>query len=62
MEIIFDYAQMDFVMRLIKDEGLRIIRQDAKEKYCIVLEIRKGSLESVKDKLSSLENLVLTVI
>jgi len=62
LEITFDYTQMDMVMRLIKDEGLRIIRQNANEKYCIVLEIRKGSFEFVKNKLSSMEKLVLSVI
>ena len=62
LEITFDYTQMDMVMRLIKDEGLRIIRQNAKDNYCIVLEIRKGSFEFVKNKLSSMEKLVLSVI
>ena len=62
VEIRFDYLQMNDVMRTIKEEGLKIIRQDVKNKYCILLEIRKGNFEVVKKKLLSFEKIEWTVI
>jgi uncharacterized YigZ family protein len=61
-EIRFNYPRMNDVMRIIKDENLRIIRQDSKEIYCILLEINKSNLEAVKKKFLSAEIFDLTVI
>ena len=62
LEIRYDYLQMNDVMRVIKDEGLRIIHQESLGQSCILLEIRKGNLETVIRKFSSLEKLECTVI
>lgn len=62
LEITFNYARMNDVMRLIKDEGLSIIRQDSTEKCCILLEIRKGDFNAILKKFSSFEMLECTVI
>ncbi|MCK9399269.1 MAG: YigZ family protein [Bacteroidales bacterium] len=62
LEIRYDYLQMNDVMRVIKDEGLRIIHQESPGQSCILLEIRKGNLETVIRKFSSLEKLECTVI
>jgi uncharacterized YigZ family protein len=62
LEIRFDYLQMNDIMRIIKEEGLRIIRQDLKEKYCILLEINKSNLDAIIKKISSIEMVELTVI
>jgi uncharacterized YigZ family protein len=62
MEIHFDYAQMNDVMRVIKDEGLRVIRQDSGEKCRILLEINKGIFEVSLNKLKTVEKLEWTVI
>jgi len=62
LEIRYDYLQMNDVMRVIKDEGLRIIHQESRGQSCILLEIRKGNLETVIRKFSSLEKLECTVI
>jgi uncharacterized YigZ family protein len=62
LEIRFDYMQMNDVMRVIKDENLKIIRQDASVQCCILLEIRKGSYESIINKFSTFEKLEMTVI
>ena len=62
LEIRFNYLQMDNVMRIIKDEGIRIVRQESMEKSLILLEISKGNLENVTRKFSSLEKLEWTVI
>ncbi len=62
MEIRFDYSQMNDIMRIIKDDGHRIIRQDSKEKYCIILEIRKDNYEAAAKKFSFFEKLEMTLI
>ena len=62
VEIRFNYAQMNEVMKIIKDEGLGILSQDSKEKYHISLEIRKDDFESVLKKLSDIIMLEWTVI
>jgi putative IMPACT (imprinted ancient) family translation regulator len=62
LEIRFDYRHMNDVMRIIKDENLRIIRQDSSEKCCILLEIRKGNIYTIKNKFSLVEMLDYTVI
>jgi uncharacterized YigZ family protein len=62
LQVSFDYIKMNDVMRIIKEENLRIISQENIEKCCILLEIRKGNLKIVKNKLISLEKVDLTVI
>lgn len=62
LEIRFNYLQMNDVMRIIKDEGLRIIHQESQGQSCILLEIRKGNLETSIRKFSSLEKLEWMII
>jgi uncharacterized YigZ family protein len=62
IEIRFDYSQMNEIMRIIKDDALRIITQDLKDKCRIILEIRKDKYEIAAKKFSALEELELTVI
>jgi uncharacterized YigZ family protein len=62
MNIRFDYIHMDPVMRIIRDEGGRIISQGSLEKCAITLEVRKGNYESIVQKLSSYEALEIIVI
>jgi uncharacterized YigZ family protein len=62
LEIRFNYYQMNDVMHIIKEENLRIIGQDSSEQSSILLEIRKGNLEAVMRKFSSLEIIKCAVI
>ena len=62
VEIRFNYQQMNDVMKVIKDENLRILKQEATENYFILLEIRKGALNNIRNKFSSLEISVAPVI
>jgi uncharacterized YigZ family protein len=62
LEIHFNYLQMNDVMRIIKEEGLRIVNQESGDKSCILLEARKGSLEALVKRYSSLEDVDCTVI
>jgi uncharacterized YigZ family protein len=62
MEIRFDYAQMNEVMKIIKDEGLGILSQDLREKCHIALEIRKNDFESTVKKFSEIKMLEWALI
>lgn len=62
LEIMFNYIQMNDVMHIIKEENLRILSQDSGEQSSILLEIRKGSLEAVMRKFSSLEIVKFAII
>jgi uncharacterized YigZ family protein len=62
VEIRFSYAQMNAVMKLIKEEDLHIIRQDLNEDNCILLEISISNYEKVMKKLISAEISEWTVI
>jgi uncharacterized YigZ family protein len=62
VEIQFGYLQMNEVMHIIKEENLRILSQESAEQSFIILEIRKGNLDAVMRKFSSLEKLKCTVI
>ena len=62
VRILFTYPHMNDVMHIIKDEGLRIISQESGEQLVILLEIRKGQLDAIIKKISSLEKIKLTII
>ena len=62
VDIRFDYHQINEVMKIIKAENLKIVSQESTEVCRIVLEIRTGSLELIKNKLSLPEKVELTVI
>ncbi|MCU0369954.1 MAG: YigZ family protein [Bacteroidales bacterium] len=60
--IVFDYEKMNDVMRIIKEENLRILNQESELKCRILLEIRRSNIEAVKNKFVSLEMFDMTVI
>lgn len=62
LEIRFDYPRMNDVMRIIKEEEIRIMRQEPGEQSCILLEIRKGNLDKVIRKFSLLEKVECAII
>jgi uncharacterized YigZ family protein len=62
LEIQFGYLQMNDVMRIIKEENLRILSQESTEQSLIILEIRKGNIDAVMRKFSSIEKLKCTLI
>lgn len=62
LEIQFDYIQMNEVMRIIKDEGMQIRRQDSKEKCSILLEINRSIFDTALKKLSALDKLEWAII
>lgn len=61
LNICFDYVNMDPVMRIIRDEGARIISQESAEKCAISLEVRKGNFESLRQKMSSIDTVEISI-
>jgi uncharacterized YigZ family protein len=62
LEVRFDYDRMNDVMRMIKEDGLHVLKIDTGEKYAILLEINKSSFETCKKKMMTLKSLEMTVI
>lgn len=59
LKISFEYQKMNNAMRVIKDENLKIISQEATEKCVIMLEIRKGQVEGIKTNFILWKSLIL---
>lgn len=57
--ISFDYLQMNDIMRVIKDESLRVLEQQFDNSCVIKIEIRKTHVNSILSKLEKLENVKL---
>jgi len=57
LQIIFDYNDMNKVMRIIKEHQLKIIKQDLQEKGEIVLSVRLDDFEPIEKKLSKIHTL-----
>jgi uncharacterized YigZ family protein len=62
VKIEFEYPAMDQVMKIIREDGAKIICQDSTEKCIITLEIRQGKYEILSKKLLPLGNLEMTLI
>lgn len=58
----FNFHQMNDVMRIIKEETARVIRMESDEKTAILLEISKGKLFELEQRLKTLEKVEITVI
>jgi uncharacterized YigZ family protein len=56
-EITFDYLQMNNVMKIIKDEELKIISQQSELSCLLSFSVRKGNSNSVYDAMSKISGL-----
>lgn len=56
----FDYLQMNAVMKLIKDEGITILNQQANDVCEVKISIRKAKVNQTISKLSGLKNTKIT--
>ena len=57
--VIFDYPVMNEIMRILKEEGAKIVRQNAEEKCEIDFQIRKCHAEKLKHRMNRLNNIQL---
>jgi uncharacterized YigZ family protein len=62
VEISFDYLKMNEIMKIIKEDNLKIISQGSGDKCRILLEIRKGQMDTILRKLYSNANADYSVI
>lgn len=56
-ELTFDYLQMNDVMKIIKDEGLRILSQNFELSCALTFSVRKSNSTKVYDMFSKISNL-----
>ncbi len=62
LEIIFDYPDMNKVMRLIKEHQLQIIKQDLQARGKIIVSIRLDDFETIKKTFETIHTLKVKVI
>ncbi len=55
VEITFDYAAMNNVMRVIKDENLKPVNQKFEQNCSLTVSVRKSVLEKIIEKLTKIE-------
>ena len=58
--VTFDYNRMNEIMRILKEEGVKISRQTAVEKCVIDFQIRKGHADKIENRIKRLSNITLT--
>jgi len=58
--VTFDYLQMNDVMKLIKDEGIAILHQQANEVCEVKVSIRKSKVNQTISRLNGLNNIKIT--
>lgn len=58
--VTFDYPLMNEVMRVIKEEGAKIVRQDAGERCVLGFQIRRAHAERIAERFSRIRNAALT--
>lgn len=61
LKIIFNYQDMDKVMRLIKEYNLEIVSQNLQEKGEIIVAVRLDDFEAVKKQFDAVHTLKVTV-
>jgi uncharacterized YigZ family protein len=59
-KVIFDYPMMNEIMRILKEERVKIVHQAATEKCEIDFQVRKNHEEKMKFRLTQLKNIELT--
>jgi len=58
IEIVFSYAMMNKVMKILRDEGMKILEQDFTESCKIKASIRKSRMDQVLGRLSTVEEII----
>jgi uncharacterized YigZ family protein len=59
--VIFDYPAMNEIMRILKEEGVKIVHQNSLEKCEIEFQIRRSHASKIQARMSRLRNVILTV-
>jgi len=60
-KVTFDYPRMNVIMRILKEEGAKIVHQTAGEKCEIDFQIRKSQAGKVEYRMNRLSNITLTL-
>jgi uncharacterized YigZ family protein len=59
-KVIFDYPLMNEIMRIMKEEGAKIVHQTATERCEIIFQIRKRNGAKIENRINRLRNTTLT--
>jgi uncharacterized YigZ family protein len=57
----FDYPLMNEIMRILKEEGVKIVKQTATERCEIEFQVRRNSAGMIEKRFSRLRNVTLTM-
>ncbi len=57
--VTFDYQIMNEIMRILKEEGVKIVHQTATESCEIDFQIRKNHAEKIESRINRLRNIIL---
>lgn len=61
-EVVFEYLQMNDVMRVIKDENLTVLEQQFDNNCVIKLEMRKMQVNTILNKLNKIDGVGITYL
>lgn len=50
LNVVFQYEHMSVVMRIIKDEGLKVLEQDFRESCSLILNVRLNDYERISNR------------
>ncbi len=59
--VTFDYPAMNEIMRILKEEGVKIVHQNSLEKCEIEFQIRRSHASKIQARMSRLRNVILTI-
>jgi uncharacterized YigZ family protein len=60
--VTFDYPMMNEIMRILKEEGVKIVHQTAMERCEIIFHIRQSHAIKIENRLNRLRNITLTTV
>jgi len=59
--VTFDYQMMNEIMRILKEEGVKIVRQIATDRCEIDFHIRKSQVPKIETRINRLRNITLAI-
>jgi len=61
MEVTFDYPKMNAVMKILKEPGITILKQDLEQSCRVRFSVRRSKSDEVKQRLSKVINISISI-
>jgi uncharacterized YigZ family protein len=61
MEVTFDYPKMNAVMKILKEPGITILKQDLEQSCKVRFSVRRSKSDEVKQRLSKVINISISI-